>query len=61
MLSVGQVMANNPLSINSDTIIKAVATLLASKEFHALPVVDDEKLVGIITTTDLLKYLISKC
>ncbi len=58
MLSIGQVMANNPKKVSSNSTIKDVAALLASKEFHALPVVDNEKLVGIITTTDLLNYLV---
>lgn len=58
MLSIGQVMANSPEKIPSDTPIKDAAALLASKEFHALPIVDDTLLVGIITTTDLLNYLV---
>jgi CBS domain-containing protein len=61
MLSIGQIMANNPVKVSSQAVIKEVATLLASKEFHALPVVDNEKLVGIVTTTDLLNYLIDIC
>jgi len=61
MLSIGQIMANNPVKVSSQSVIKDVATLLASKEFHALPVVDNEKLVGIVTTTDLLNYLIDIC
>ena len=61
MLSIGQIMANNPVKVTSTDEIKDVAILLASKEFHALPVVDDEKLVGIITTTDLLNYLVDIC
>lgn len=61
MLSIGQIMANNPVKVSSQSVIRDVATLLASKEFHALPVVDDEKLVGIVTTTDLLNYLIDIC
>ena len=58
MLSISQVMANDPVNVSSNSIIKDVASLLATKEFHALPVVDNEKLVGIITTTDLLNYLV---
>ncbi len=58
MLSISQVMANDPVNVSSNSIIKDVASLLAAKEFHALPVVDNEKLVGIITTTDLLNYLV---
>ncbi len=58
MLSIGQVMANSLEKVPSDTPIKDAAALLASKEFHALPVVDNALLVGIITTTDLLNYLV---
>lgn len=58
LLSIGQVMANDPVNVSSNSIIKDVASLLAAKEFHALPVVDNEKLVGIKTTTDLLNYLV---
>ncbi len=61
MLIVAQIMANNPVSVSSDTIISEVALLLASVEFHALPVVDNAQLVGIVTTTDLLKYLAKRC
>ncbi|HHC81042.1 MAG TPA: CBS domain-containing protein [Flavobacteriia bacterium] len=58
MLSIGQIMVNSPEKVTSSSTIKEVAALLALKEFHALPVVDDERLVGIITTTDLLNYLV---
>jgi CBS domain-containing protein len=37
-----------------------VAELLAQREFHALPVVDNGNLVGIVTTTDLINYLLKK-
>ena len=55
---ISQVMANNPKKVSSNSTIKDVASLLASREFHALPVVDNERLVGIVTTTDLLNFLI---
>lgn len=61
MLTISQIMANNPEKTSPDSTIKDVALLLASKEFHALPVVEDEKLIGIITTTDLLNYLVDLC
>ncbi|TLF42638.1 CBS domain-containing protein [Maribacter aurantiacus] len=60
MFTISQVMAKNLKSISSNTTIKEVAEILANKEFHALPVVDDEKLVGIVTTTDLIKYLLEQ-
>ena len=58
MFTINQVMAKNVVTVSSDTTIKEVATILASKEFHALPVVDKGCLVGIVTTTDLINYLL---
>jgi CBS domain-containing membrane protein len=60
MFTIEQVMASNLVKASSDTTIKKVAEILAKKEFHALPVVDDEKLVGIVTTTDLINYLLEQ-
>lgn len=60
MLSIEQVMVTNPVTVKSDSSIKEVAEILATKEFHALPVVDGDKLVGIVTTTDLIKYLLEQ-
>ena len=60
MFTIEQVMAKNLVSVGSDTTIKEVAEILAEKEFHALPVVDDKKLVGIVTTTDLINYLLEQ-
>jgi CBS domain-containing membrane protein len=58
MLSLKQVMVTHPVSINPNTTIKEAAEILANKEFHALPVTEDGKLLGIVTSTDLIKYLI---
>jgi len=60
MLSIEQVMVSKPLTVQADLSIKEVAEILATKEFHALPVVEGEKLVGIVTTTDLIKYLLEQ-
>jgi CBS domain-containing membrane protein len=54
--TIEQVMAKDIITISSDTTIKGVTKILAEREFHALPVVDDGQLVGIVTTRDLLKY-----
>jgi CBS domain-containing membrane protein len=60
MFSVEQVMAKNLVTVSADATIKEVAEILAVREFHALPVVEGGLLVGIVTTTDLIKYLIDQ-
>lgn len=60
MFTIKQVMKRNIVTISSSNSIKDVAEILATKEFHALPVVDNNKLVGIVTTTDLIKYLLKQ-
>ena len=60
MLNIGQLMIKNPTVINSSTTIKSVVEILAKNEIHALPVVENNILVGIVTTTDVLNYLLKQ-
>jgi CBS domain-containing protein len=60
MFTVEQVMAKKLVTISPDTTIRETAEILSKKEFHALPVCLGELLVGIVTTTDLIKYLIDQ-
>jgi CBS domain-containing protein len=61
MFTIEQVMVKNITSVTSSTTVKEVAEILTNKEFHALPVVDNNnKLVGIVTTTDLIKHLLEE-
>jgi CBS domain-containing protein len=60
MFTIEQVMKKNLVSVSPSSSIKQVAEILAVKEFHALPVVQRNKLVGIVTTTDLIKYLLKQ-
>jgi len=57
MLSINEVMRANPRTVSSDSAIKDVVDILIKEEFHALPVVNEDRLIGIVTTTDLIKYL----
>ena len=60
MFSIEQVMVKDVVSVPPTATVKEVAQFLALKEFHALPVVEEGKLVGIVTTTDLIRYLIEQ-
>ncbi len=56
MFSIEQVITKNLFMVPSNSIIKEVGILLCEKEFYALPIVDDNELVGIVTTKDLIKF-----
>ena len=60
MFTIEQVMAKRLVSVDIQATIKEVAEILAKKEFHALPVLDGKNLVGIVTTTDLINYLLEQ-
>lgn len=60
MLSLEQVMMSKPETVSPTTTIKDAAEILASREFHALPVVDNGTLKGIVTSTDLINYLLDQ-
>ena len=60
MFTIDQVMAKNLVHVNSKILIKDAAEILSNNEFHAMPVIDDGVLVGIVTTTDLINYLIEQ-
>jgi len=60
MFTIDQVMVKNVVTVPSTATIKEVAKILSENEFHALPVVDDGSLVGIVTTTDLINYLLKQ-
>jgi CBS domain-containing protein len=58
MLTLESVMVNHPTTITVNQTVLDAAEILAEKEFHALPVIEGEKVVGIVTTTDLIKFFV---
>jgi CBS domain-containing protein len=60
MLSVPQVMTSNPNTVSVDNSIKEVAEIFTKQDFHALPVVEGNNLKGIVTTTDIIKYMLQQ-
>lgn len=60
MLSISQVMTQKPRTVDAALSIRDVAEILASEEYHALPVVENGQLAGIVTTTDVIKYMLEQ-
>ncbi len=59
-LTIEQVMTKKLTVVQKNDTIYDVAVILSKNDFTALPVYDNNKIVGIVTTTDLIKYLIDQ-
>ena len=53
-------MTANPVTVNPDTGIEEIAALMVEKNYHTLPVMDGDKLVGIVGKEDVLRTLIDQ-
>ena len=60
MFTIEQVMVKKLETVSSTTTVREVAEILSKREFHALPVVDNNVLVGIVTSTDLINFLLDQ-
>ncbi len=60
MFSLEQVMTSKVVCVNTEDSIKEVAEILAAKHFHALPVIENDKIVGIVTSTDIINYFLQQ-
>lgn len=56
-ITIEEIMTHNPITITSDDLLTTAIEILSTKKFQALPVVDDGKVVGMVTTRDVVKYV----
>jgi acetoin utilization protein AcuB len=55
---VKEVMTKDPITVTPDTTIEEAAIIMRDNQISGLPVVEDSKVVGIITETDLFDMLV---
>lgn len=59
--SISDIMSTDLITVKPSDAIRSAAGTLSAGTYHSVPVVaDDGKLVGIVTTTDLVKYLVAQ-
>ncbi|MBE0426444.1 MAG: CBS domain-containing protein [Nitrospirae bacterium] len=59
-MNVTEIMGTPPITVSSDMpIVKAGSTMIL-RRVKQVPVVDNDKLVGIITLTDIINHLLKK-
>ncbi len=56
LIKVKDFMSSKVLSVRPDDSVGLVADIFMTNDIHAVPVVDGDELVGIVTTHDLIRY-----
>ena len=59
-LMVKDVMTPDPVSVQASATVVEAARLFAENEFHAVPVLDGDRIAGIISTTDVIKHFLEE-
>lgn len=59
-LNVGDIMTSNPVSLEITASIEEAAEILAQGRYRALPIVENEAVVGIVSTADMIHYFLQK-
>jgi CBS domain-containing protein len=55
--SVRDVMHQDLTSLPTTATVRDAANVLANGQFHAVPIIENDELVGIVTSTDVIRYL----
>lgn len=56
-LHASEIMAIDPVTVQSHQTVREIASIFSDNEFHAIPVLENDNLVGIISTTDIIRFL----
>ena len=57
-LRVKDIMTKNPFYLTTDATVEEVSEVLTQGNYHAVPVVENKKVVGIVSTADVIKFLL---
>ena len=57
---IGELMTKNPFTVTRETSIEDCMKLMSNKRVRHLPVVDGETLIGIISISDVVRYIIEE-
>ena len=58
---VKEIMTTNPYFLYTEDTIEQAAEILGKGQFHALPILEGERVAGIVTTADLINCILSNC
>ena len=59
-LKVKDIMTSKPFYLNTISTVEDVAKVLALGKYHAIPILENDRLVGIVSTADIINYYLNK-
>lgn len=59
-LKVKDIMTLKPFFLTTDASVEDVAKVLSTQYYHAVPILEKDKLVGIVSTADIINYYLNK-
>lgn len=59
-LTVKDIMTPNPEFSSENASVQEVAEILSEGNFRALPIVENEKVIGIVSTADIIRFYLDK-
>ena len=57
-LKVKDIMTKKPYCLNTNATIEDVAKVLAKGRYHAVPIVEEENIKGIVSTADIIQFFL---
>ena len=57
-MTVGDAMTEKVVTVTEDTPMEDIASLMVNKKLHTVPVVEGDRLIGVIGKEDILKTLL---
>ncbi|WNH10626.1 HPP family protein [Thalassobellus suaedae] len=59
-LRVKDIMSQKPFCLPTTATIEDAAKLLAKGHYHAIPILENKSIVGIVSTADVIKFFLNK-
>lgn len=59
-LTVKDIMTQKPFYLTTTSTIEDVAKILAKGKYHAVPILENDRLAGIVSTADIIKFFLNR-
>jgi len=58
--TIGELMTKDPVTVTPDSSIGYCMELMTNRRFRHLPVVDENKVIGVISITDVVRFIMEE-